>query len=41
MKKMNGITMWKKMQRGQVVCVSREEVQQALNEMKTEKAPGP
>ena len=26
---------------GPVVCVSREEVHQALNEMKTGKAPGP
>ena len=26
---------------GPVVCVSREEVLQALNEMKTGKAPGP
>ena len=26
---------------GPVVCVSREEVLQALNEMKTEKVPGP
>ena len=26
---------------GQVVCVSREEVLQTLNEMKTGKAPGP
>ena len=26
---------------GQVVCVSREEVVQVLNEMKTGKAPGP
>ena len=26
---------------GPVVCVSREEVLQALNKMKTEKAPGP
>ena len=27
--------------KGPVVCVSREEVLQALNEMKKEKAPGP
>ena len=37
------IIMWREMQSvdvGPVVCVSRKEVLQALNEMKTDKAPG-
>ena len=35
MKKMIGIIMWKDAVKGPIVCVSREEVLQALKEMKT------